>query len=122
MSRGVAALPLLLVAAISLGVLASCGGGAKAKVYTSPEAPQVQLPKGRQFLGTGSKDIGTVVVRKASVLHWASDSPVFQLWDAGQRIRVRTQDHAGSLKVAAGTYPKLSVIAFGRWVITISPG
>ena len=56
------------------------------------------------------------------MLSWASDSPVFQLWDAGQRIRVRTQEHGGSFRIAPGTYRKVQVIAFGRWVITISPG
>ncbi len=79
-------------------------------------------PPGQHFQGSGSKTIGTIVVHRRSQLQWASDSPLFQLWDQGQQIRVRTQEHGGTLTVQPGTYKKVSVIAFGRWVITISPG
>ncbi len=61
-------------------------------------------------------------MHKSSVLTWASDGPIFQLWDAGQRIRVRTQEHAGTLRLQPGTYRKVSVIAFGNWLLTITPG
>lgn len=112
----------ILVLVPLLALLAACGGGqAKPKVYTSPQAPQYVLPKGKNYIGKGSKTLGTIVVAKASVLHWATDSVAFQLWDKGQKIRVRTQDHAGTVKLAAGTYEKVSVIAFGNWLITITP-
>lgn len=116
MRKALLLLPLLALAA-------GCGAAKSTPppVYTSPAAPQVQLPKGDRYLGKDSKVVGTIVVPKASVLHWASDSPVFQLWDSGQRIKVRTQEHAGSVRLAPGTYRKVQVIAFGRWVITISP-
>ena len=94
----------------------------QARVYTSPAAPPVVQPVGRHFEGRNSKSLGTIVVHKRSVLHWASDGVVFQLWDAGQRIKVHTQEHAGKLVVEPGTYRKVSVIAFGNWLITISPG
>ena len=64
-------------------------------------------------------------MQKRSVLHWASDGVVFQLWDAGdkpQQIRVRTQEHVGRLTLKPGTYKKVSVLAFGNWLVTISPG
>jgi hypothetical protein len=113
-----AALPLAAAAGL---LLSGCGGSSRPKVYTSPEAPGYVQPKGRTIQGVDSKTIGTIVVRRRSVLHWASDSPVFQLWDAGQHIRVRTQEHAGTVPLAPGRYRKVSVIAFGRWLITISP-
>ena len=115
-----AALPFAAAAAL---LLSGCGSSsAKPKVFTSPEAPAYVPQKGRTFKGQNSKTIGTIVVKRRSVLHWASDSPLFQLVDAGQHIRVRTQDHVGSIPVAPGRYRKVSVIAFGRWLITISPG
>ncbi|MGZ4335617.1 MAG: hypothetical protein ACXVRJ_15270 [Gaiellaceae bacterium] len=112
------ALLLLPVAAL----LAACGGGQpKPKVYTSPAAPQYVMPKGKHYLGKNSKTIGTIVVTRPSVLHWSTDSVVFQLWDEGQKIRVHTQEHAGTVSLSPGTYPKVSVIALGNWLITISP-
>ncbi|MGD0716360.1 MAG: hypothetical protein ABSB24_19640 [Gaiellaceae bacterium] len=116
------------VAALAVGIgllvydLTRSQSHPQARVYTSPAAPQVVQPAGRHFQGRNSKNLGTIVVHKRSVLHWASDSVVFQLWDAGQRIKVHTQEHAGKLVVKPGTYKKVSVIAFGNWLITISPG
>ena len=112
------ALLLLPLAAL----VAACGATrSMQKLYTSPPAPQYVMPKGTHYLGRNSKVLGTIVVKQASVLHWATDSVVFQLWDKGRRIKVRTQDHAGTVKLAAGTYSKVQVIAFGNWLITISP-
>jgi hypothetical protein len=103
-------------------VVAGCGGAtAKPKVYTSPAAPRYAMPKGKNYVGEDSKTIGTIVVKQTSVLHWSTDSVVFQLWDVGQKIRVRTQEHAGRVTLSPGVYRKVSVIAFGRWLITISP-
>lgn len=120
MSRALAAVSFAVLAS---ALLAGCGGaGAKPPVYTSPAAPKYVRPPGQHFQGRNSKTIGTVVVKKTSVLHWASDSPVFQLWDAGQRIKVRTQEHAGHFTLSPGTYTKVTVIAFGNWLVTISPG
>ncbi len=119
--RGIAALS----AASAAVLLAGCGGGStspKTGTFTSPEAPAYVAPAGRQFQGRDSKTIGTIVVSRRSTLRWASDGPLFQLWDTAQRIRVRTQEHAGTVAVAPGTYREVSVIAFGRWLITISPG
>lgn len=114
------------IAALAGALLAGCGGArSQPPVYTSPKAPHYTLPAGRHFQGRGSKNLGTIVVHKRSVLHWASDGVVFQLWDDGdavQRIKVRTQEHVGSLTVRPGTYKKVSVLAFGNWLITISPG
>jgi hypothetical protein len=123
MRRRAAVMP---VAVLAGALLAGCGGGhSKPPVYTSPTAPKYTPPAGRHYQGRGSKKIGTIVVHKRSVLHWASDGVVFQLWDAGdvpQRIRVRTQEHVGRLTLKPGTYTGVSVIAFGNWLITISPG
>ena len=120
MSRIATRLP---VAALACVLLAGCGSKqAQAPTYSSPTAPQYVIPAGQQFQGRRSKDLGTIVVHKRSVLHWASAGVVFQLWDAGQRIKVRTQEHVGQLTVAPGTYRKVSVIAFSNWLITISPG
>ena len=114
------------IAVLAGALLAGCGGGhSQLPVYTSPSAPQYAPPPGRHFQGRGSKTIGTIVVHKRSVLHWASDGVVFQLWDDGdvpQRIRVRAQEHVGRLTLKPGTYKRVSVIAFGNWLITISPG
>jgi hypothetical protein len=114
------------IAALAGALLAGCGAAhSQPRVYTSPTAPHYALPAGRHFQGHGSKILGTIVVHKRSVLHWASDGVVFQLWDDGdavQRIKVRTQEHVGRLTLRPGTYKKVSVIAFGNWLITISPG
>lgn len=114
------------IAALAGALLAGCGTAhSQPRVYTSPTAPHYTLPAGRHFQGHGSKILGTIVVHKRSVLHWASDGVVFQLWDDGdavQRIKVRTQEHVGRLTLRPGTYKKVSVIAFGNWLITISPG
>jgi hypothetical protein len=111
------------IAALAGALLAGCGAArSQPHVYTSPTAPHYTLPAGRHFQGRGSKTLGTIVVHKRSVLHWASAGVVFQLWDAGQRIKVRTQEHAGHLTLVPGTYRKVSVIAFSNWLITISPG
>jgi len=114
----------LSVAALVCALAAGCGGAKQSQppTYTSPTAPQYVPPAGRHFEGRSSKNLGTIVVHKRSVLHWASAGVVFQLWDAGQRIKVRTQEHAGHLTLAPGTYRKVSVIAFSNWFITISPG
>jgi len=80
------------------------------------------MPAGQHFQGRASKTLGTIVVHKLSKLQWASDSVVFQLWDAAQRIKVRTQEHAGTLTLRPGTYKKVEVLAFGNWLITITPG
>jgi hypothetical protein len=80
------------------------------------------MPAGQHFQGRGSKTLGTIVVHKLSKLQWASDGVVFQLWDAAQRIKVRTQEHAGTLTLRPGTYKKVEVLAFGNWLITITPG
>jgi hypothetical protein len=120
MSRALLAVP---AAAFACVLLAGCGGSAATPtVYTSPPAPKYVRPAGQHFQSSNSKTIGTIVVHKRSVLTWATDGPVFQLWDAGQRIRVRTQDHGGHLKLGPGTYKKVSVIAFGNWLVTITPG
>jgi len=112
------ALLLLPLAALLAGCAAKT---TKTRVYTSPAAPEYVMPKGRHYLGKDSKTLGTIVVTKPSVLHWSSDSVVFQLWDSRQKIRVHTQDHAGAVALSPGTYRKVSVIAFGHWLITISP-
>jgi hypothetical protein len=124
MGRVLAGMPIAVLAG---ALLAGCGGTTKSQppVYTSPAAPQYAPPAGRRFQGHGSKTLGTIVVRKRSVLRWASDGVVFQLWDDGdvpQRIKVRTQEHAGHLTLKPGTYKKVSVVAFGNWLVTISPG
>jgi uncharacterized lipoprotein YmbA len=120
MRRTVAAIPAAVLAA---ALLAACGSTqSQPKVYTSPAAPSYVMPAGRHFQGRGSKILGTIVVHKPSKLHWASDGVVFQLWDAAQRIKVRTQEHAGTLALRPGTYKKVQVLAFGNWLITISPG
>jgi hypothetical protein len=121
LKRIVAGLPL---AALAAALLVGCGGTKQSQptVYTSPTAPQYVPPAGRQFQGRGSKTLGTIVVHKRSVLHWASDGVLFQLTDAALRIKVQTQKHAGSLTVKPGTYKKVAVVAFGNWLVTISPG
>ncbi len=118
-----AAAAALAIAAAAAILLSGCGGSGSShpKVYTSPAAPGYVPQKGRTIQGLNSKTIGTIVVKRRSVLHWASDSPLFQLVDAGQHIRVRTQEHVGTVPLAPGRYRKVSVIAFGRWLITISP-
>lgn len=122
MRRIVTGLP---VAAIVCALVAGCGGATQSQqppTYTSPKAPHYVRPSGTHFEGRSSKNLGTIVVHKRSVLHWASAGVVFQLWDAGQRIKVRTQEHAGHFTLVPGTYRKVSVIAFSNWLITISPG
>jgi uncharacterized lipoprotein YmbA len=111
------------VAALAAALLAGCGTKqAQPPTYTSPVAPKYVRPAGQHFQGHGSKTLGTIVVHKGSVLHWASDGVLFQLTDAGRRIKVRTQQHAGHLTLRPGTYKKVSVVAFGNWIVTISPG
>ena len=124
MRRIVAGMPIAVLAG---ALLAGCGStpSSQPAPYTSPTAPHYTLPAGRHFQGRGSKILGTIVVHKRSVLHWASDGVAFQLWDDGdavQQIKVRTQEHVGKLTLGPGTYEKVSVIAFGNWLITISPG
>jgi uncharacterized lipoprotein YmbA len=118
--RKVTAIPAAVLAA---ALLAACGSTqSQPKVYTSPAAPGYVMPAGQHFQGRGSKTLGTIVVHKLSKLQWASDGVVFQLWDAAQRIKVRTQEHAGTLTLRPGTYKKVEVLAFGNWLITITPG
>jgi hypothetical protein len=117
----------MTLALVAGALLAGCGGTTHATqtVYTSPAAPKYIPTAGRHYQGRGSKKLGTIVVQKRSVLHWASDGVVFQLWDAGdkpQQIQVRTQEHVGRLTLKPGTYKRVSVIAFGNWLVTISPG
>ena len=124
MRRFVAGTALALLAG---ALTAGCGSTTHATqtVYTSPAAPKYVPTAGRQYQGRGSKTLGTIVVHERSILHWASDGVVFQLWDAGdkpQQIQVRTQEHVGRLTLKPGTYRKVSVIAFGNWLVTISPG
>ncbi len=107
----------VIVAAAS--VAAGCGS---THATTKSGNPTYHRPPGQHFQGRSSATIGVVRVRRRSTLTWASDGLLFQLTAARGRIDVRSQSHAGHLTLAPGTYRAVKVVAFGSWIVTISPG
>ena len=115
--RGLA-LSVLLVALLAAGALAVAGSAAAAR-----PAPVPTLTTGtKTYRGTGITSLGALTVRHTARLTWRHPrGGRLKLQTGPQHFPlVTTVKRSGSVRLRAGTYRQLRVVAGGGWRIDIS--
>jgi hypothetical protein len=108
----------LLVAVALLGSLLGEAAGSALRSSELPGAHQTRL---RTFSGNGNKTLGTLRLRRTTVLNWKTGGGPFQISDRrGFRI-LYTRASKGHLTIRRGTYRRLRVSAQGKWRIVLRP-
>jgi hypothetical protein len=107
----------LLVAVALLGsFLGEAAGSARSSKL--PGAHQTRL---RTFSGNGNKRLGTLHIRRTTVLSWKTGGGPFQISDRrGFRI-LYTSASKGHITIRRGTYRGLRVTTQGKWSIVLRP-
>jgi hypothetical protein len=72
------------------------------------------------FSGNGFKRIGTLKIKKRSVMEWTNTGRVFSVISQ-TALHVSSQKKKGTARLYQGTYPDFRVAAIGRWTLTIRP-
>jgi hypothetical protein len=108
----------LLVAVALLGIFLGDAAGSALRSSELPGAHQARL---RTFSGTGNKRLGTLRLRRATVLNWKTGGGWFQISDRrGFRI-LYTRSARGHLTIRRGTYRGVRVTTQGKWRIVLRP-
>jgi hypothetical protein len=114
---------IALAATLLVGValLGSALGDAAGSALRSSELPGAHQARVRTFSGTGNKRLGTLRLRRATVLSWKAGGGPFQISDRrGFRI-LYTRASKGHLTIRRGAYRGLRASAQGKWRIVLRP-
>jgi hypothetical protein len=91
--------------------------------YTFPAAPgATAVPASARALpsslsGTGSRRLGTVVVKRPVRVRWAVGGGGFRLRAGGRVVASRRPAARGEQVLPAGVYRDVSIAAGGRWSV-----
>jgi hypothetical protein len=106
---------------VAVALLGSFLGEAAGSALRSSELPGAHQARLRTFSGNGNKTLGTLHVRRTTVLSWKTGGGPFQISDRrGFRI-LYTRAAKGHLTIRRGTYRGLRVFAQGKWRIVLRP-
>jgi len=78
------------------------------------------VPPARVFAGTGSTWLGTIVVRKPSIVRWSAPGQL-SIRFGRERFPVVAPSRAGEVAVPPYSFNLVRVIAKGRWRIRVRP-
>jgi hypothetical protein len=96
-------------------------GDAAGSALRSSKLPGAHQARLRTFSGTGNKTLGTLHVRRTTVLSWKTGGGPFQISDRrGFRI-LYTRASKGHLTIRRGAYRGLRASAQGKWRIVLRP-
>jgi hypothetical protein len=74
----------------------------------------------RTWSGTGDTALGSVTLKRSSVVHWTVTGGRFAMTDASHRLDLQGTGPTGQSFAAAGTYASVTVAATGRWTLRIA--
>jgi hypothetical protein len=72
------------------------------------------------FSGNGFKRLGTLKIKKRSIMEWTNTGRVFSVISQ-TALHVSSQKKKGTARLYQGTYPDFRVAAIGRWTLKIRP-
>ncbi len=81
---------------------------------TSPSKPL-------KFSGRGDRSLGTVVLKRTSVVRWTSTGKRFAVTAGSKKLNISGRRRSGQSFAAKGTYRNVKVKARGRWTLTFNP-
>jgi hypothetical protein len=116
----------LLVGAAVATAVAPATAGSAARSERTAAATTVTLSQGQKvYRGSGNRSLGTLRLRRTARLTWRHPpGGRFRLLTSASRNRrfplVTTTFRTGSVRLRAGTYRGLQVLARGGWRITIT--
>jgi hypothetical protein len=106
---------------VAVALLGSFLGDAAGSALRSSELSGAHQARLRTFSGTGNKRLGTLRLRRATVMSWKTGGGPFQISDRrGFRI-LYTSAARGHLTIRRGTYRGVRVSARGKWRIVLRP-
>jgi hypothetical protein len=84
-------------------------------------ASRAKVGTPRTWSGTGNKALGTITLKRSSVVHWTTAGGRFALTDASHKLKLSGTGPTGQSFAAAGIYTSVTVTAPGKWTLSIAP-
>jgi hypothetical protein len=82
--------------------------------------PTRTIQGSQSFSGNGFKRLGTLRIKRRSVMEWTNSGRVFSVISQ-TALHVSSEKKKGTARLYQGTYPDFRVAAIGRWTLNIRP-